>query len=178
MAVRQAGAEHAVSGLSLDWRTMREGDLDGVVEVARVAFPNHPEDRPCFAERLALNPAGCFVLTDGGAVRGYMVAYPWVADSAPALNTLIGAVPTDATVMYLHDLALHPDARGGGHARPAVERLAAQARADGWPAIALVAVNDAAPFWNRLGFEVRSSDALAAKLAGYGDDARYMVRSL
>lgn len=178
MALRQAGAERALSGLTLAWRPMTEGDLDGVVAVARVAFPNHPEDRPCFAERLALNPSGCFVLADDEAVKGYLVAYPWTPDSAPALNALIGAIPADAAVLYLHDLALHPDARGGGHARPIVERLAAQARADGWPAVALVAVNDAAPFWSRLGFEVRRSDALAAKLAGYGDDARYMVRPL
>ena len=45
----------------LTWRPMAQGDLDGVVAVARLAFPDHPEDRACFAERLDLNPCGWFV---------------------------------------------------------------------------------------------------------------------
>lgn len=163
----------------MDWRPMTPADLDGVVEVARLSFPDHIEDRACFENRLALNPAGCFVLSDdAGAVRGYMVAYPWTRGSAPALNTLIPALPAGADLVYLHDLALHPDARGGGHTRSVVENLAAKARAEGWPALALVAVNDAAPYWARLGFAAESSPGVAEKLAGYGADARYMVRAL
>lgn len=162
----------------LNWRPMTEDDLDGVVAVARLAFPNHPEDRACFAERLGLNPGGCFVLESPDGVRGYLIAYPWRRGAAPALNSLIGALPEDADVIYLHDLALHPQARGGGHTRPIIERLAAQTRADGWPGIALVAVNDAAAFWSRLGFQPVDSPAMAAKLASYGADARYMVRPL
>lgn len=175
-------AEHPLSPLSKDgltWRPMTAGDLDAVAEIAAVGFPDHFEGRDCFGNRLALNPAGCFVLSgEDGAPKGYLVAYPWRADDAPALNTLIEAIPGDATVMYLHDLALHPDARGGGWARPIVERLAGEAKAAGWPALALVAVNDAAPFWERLGFEPVEAPEMAAKLASYGPDARYMVRPL
>lgn len=164
--------------MGFDWRPMAESDLDGVVAVARVAFPDHLEDRACFAERLGLAPSSCFVLADGEAVRGYLVAYPWRLDSAPALNALIGAIPDEAETLYLHDLALHPEARGGGWTRPIVERLAQAARAEGWPSIALVAVNDAAPFWEKLGFRARETPALRDKLASYGADARYMVRAL
>lgn len=164
--------------MTAEWRSMTEDDLDGVVAVARLAFPDHFEDRACFAERLGLNPSGCFVLADTAGVTGYLVAYPWRLDSAPALNALIRGVPAEADTLYLHDLALHPQARGGGWTRPIVERLADQARAEGWPSIALVAVNDAAPFWERLGFRVRESEALGTKLASYGPDARYMVRPL
>ena len=57
---------------------------DAVVEVARLSFPDHFEDRACFENRLALYPRGCFVLEEGdGAARGYLIAYPWRADSAP-----------------------------------------------------------------------------------------------
>ena len=158
---------------------MRPTDIDAVVEVARLSFPDHFEDRACFQNRLALYPRGCFVLAESeGAARGYLIAYPWKAESAPPLNTVIEGLPGEPVVIYLHDLALHPEARGGGHTRPIVERLAAQATADGWPDIALVAVNDAAAFWNRLGFQAVDSPAMAAKLASYGADARYMVRRL
>jgi hypothetical protein len=68
--------------------------------------------------------------------------------------------------------------RGAGWSRPVVERLAQEARAAGWPALTLVAVNDAAPFWERHGFEVIDPPGMADKLASYGADARYMIRHL
>lgn len=182
MDVRQGGAERPLSGLKTAqprWRPMTPGDLDGVTAVARLSFPDHPEDRACFANRLALNPGGCFVLAgEAGPVVGYLVAYPWRRNAAPALNTLIDVIPADADLLYLHDLALAPATRGGGHAGAIIERLASEAEAAGWPAIALVAVNDAAAFWARHGFEIVSSPEMAAKLASYGEDARYMIRPL
>ena len=161
------------------WRPMAAADLDAVAEIALLAFPDHFEGRDCFENRLALNPSGCFVLADeDGAPKGYLVAYPWRAESAPSLNTLVDAIPEDAAVMYLHDLALHPDVRGQGWSGPIVERLAGEVKAAGWPALALVAVNDAAPFWRRRGFSVVEAPAMAAKLQSYGPDARYMLRRL
>ena len=158
---------------------MSAGDLDAVAAIAVLGFPDHFEGRDCFENRLGLCPKGSFVLAgEDGAPKGYLVAYPWRADAAPTLNTCFTAIPDDATVMYLHDLALHPDVRGGGHTAEIVERLADMARADGWPALALVAVNDAAGFWERCGFSVRSTPEMAAKLESYGPDARYMVRPL
>tara|TARA_R110002124_G_scaffold95882_1_gene240178 strand:- start:204 stop:680 length:477 start_codon:yes stop_codon:yes gene_type:complete len=158
---------------------MTAGDLDAVARIAVVGFPDHFEGRPCFENRLALNPSGCFVLAAGdGEPQGYLVTYPWSAGSAPTLNTVIPAIPADAAVIYLHDLTLLPTARGGGWSRPIVERLVDDARAAGWPTLALVAVNDATAFWARHGFSAVESPGLAAKLASYGPDARYMVRPL
>ncbi len=164
---------------SLDWRPMTPQDLDGVVAVARLSFPDHFEGYDCFAERQRLAPETCFVLSaPDGAIGGYLVAYPYRRNAAPPLNSLIGQIPENPEVIYLHDLALHPDVRGGGHTRAVVERLADQATAAGWPEITLVAVNDASGFWARLGFEPQSPPGMAEKLASYGEDARYMVRSL
>ena len=158
---------------------MRTADLDAVVEIARLSFPDHPEDRACFENRLALYPHGCFVLAPGdGKARGYLIAYPWTADAAPPLNSCFSDLPGDAALIYLHDLAIHPEARGGGSTTAIIERLAEQSRADGWPALALVAVNAAAPFWARQGFEPRDPPGMAQKLATYGAVARYMVRPL
>lgn len=150
-----------------------------MAEIAAVAFPDHFEDRDCFANRLALNPGGCFVLAEeAGPPKGYLIAYPWRRDSVPTLNTLIEAIPADAEILYLHDLALRPEARGRGRSRAIVEQLAADAKAAGWPGVGLVAVNDAAPFWERCGFKVVETPAMAEKLAGYGAGARYMIRPL
>lgn len=177
MAVRQGGAEHALHRLS--WRPMTEADLDGVAVVAAGAFPDHPEDRACFANRLALHPAGCKVLADeAGEVAGYLISYPWRADDAPALNTLLPRLPGRAEVYYLHDLALTPAARGGGHAAAGVALAAQAARDAGLSTVTLTAVNGAGPFWARQGFAPRPTPAMAAKLASYGADAVYMIRVL
>lgn len=177
MDIQQGAAERALP--QLEWRPMTPADIDGVVAVARLSFPDHFEARECFAERQALVPEGCFVLSDeAGSVRGYLMAYPWRRNSAPPLDSLIGAVPEEADVVYLHDLALHPETRGGGYTRLIVERLAEQAKAAGWREIALVAVNEATAFWERNGFGVQNPPGMAEKLASYGADARYMIRAL
>ena len=175
-------AEHPLPPLSetgLEWRAMAAADLDAVAALAVVGFPDQFEGRDCFADRLALNPSGCFVLAAGdGLPRGYLIAYPWTENAAPALNTVIRAIPDDASVIYLHDLTLDPAVRGGGWSRPIVERLAQEAGTAGWPALTLVAVNEAAPFWERHGFKVVDAPGMADKLAGYGPGARYMARRL
>jgi len=158
---------------------MTAADLDAVAEIAAVAFPDHFEGRDCFRNRLTLNPSGCFALVDeAGMVKGYLIAYPWRRESAPALNTLIAAIPDDADVLYLHDLAIGPEVQGRGLSRDIVERLARDARAAGWPEMALVAVNQAAPFWEGHGFTIMDRPKMAETLAGYGPDARYMTRRL
>lgn len=176
MEFHRRPAEHPLPDLI--WRAMTTADLDAVTALATVGFPDHFEGRDCFGNRLALNPGGCFVLAGDGALRGYLVSYPWTEHAAPALNTLIETIPNDASVIFLHDLAIDPAARGGGWSRPVVERLARDARAAGWPALTLVAVNDAAPFWERHGFVATDPPGMANKLAGYGEGACYMVRRL
>lgn len=161
------------------WRPMCEADLDGVVTVARAGFPDHFEDRACFAERLALYPWGCFVLAARDHIRGYLIAYPWPVGAVPPLNSTLGDLPPERAAFYLHDLALHPEARGQGHARPIVERLADELRAGGADLIALVSVNGTQGFWEGMRFSAVAADAaLIRKLASYGPDARYMTRAL
>lgn len=166
---------------ALRWRAMRASDIDGVVAVARASFPDHFEARACFEERFALFAPGCSVLADpvDEAVKGYLIAYPWPLGAIPPLDSLLGGVPDEREEYYLHDLALHPDARGQGHASPAVARLFTDLRGLGGREVALVSVNDTMAFWQGQGFAVVAPDeALRRKLASYGPDARYMRRPL
>jgi ribosomal protein S18 acetylase RimI-like enzyme len=154
----------------MHWRAMAAADLDGVVAVAAIAFPDHPEGRACFAERLALAPNSCWVLADEAHVTGYLIAYPWPLGEIPPLDTLLGGLPDAPAAWYLHDLALLPEARGQGHAAAGLALLLAHTDAP----IALVSVNDSAAFWAAHGFVAQPS----AKLKSYGPHARYMVRSV
>lgn len=157
------------------WRCMKVTDLDEVVRVARASFPDHFEGRSCFAERLVLYPRGCFTLVVDRIIEGYLIAYPWIAGSAPPLNSQIHRLPTHPDLIYLHDLALQPGMRGFGYTPAIVDRLVAQARSDGWQQIALVAVNQATAFWQKMGFEVI---AKPPGLTSYGNTGAYMVRQL
>ena len=56
------------------WRPMLPADLSMTETIAEQVHPDYPEDPAVFAERLALFPAGCFML---GAV-GYLIAHPWM----------------------------------------------------------------------------------------------------
>ncbi|KAK0360806.1 hypothetical protein LTR94_025857, partial [Friedmanniomyces endolithicus] len=161
----------------LEWRPMQADDLAGVVSIARIAFPSHFEGADCFQNRFALYPRGCFVLCETAKAQDglcYQISYPCRLGQAPALNTVLEGLPVDPDLLYLHDLALDPRARGRGLTRPIVERLADQASQDGWSAIALVAVNQAGDFWNGLGFYPQNPPKMAEKLASYGDGAVYM----
>ncbi len=156
---------------------MTEADLPRVAEIAAACYPQHFEDVSVFAERLRLYPAGCLALaTSVGGVQGYILSYPWVADYAPPLNSLLGRLPEAASVYYLHDLAVAPPARGRGQARAGLEALVDGLH--GFAMMTLVSVNDTVGFWEHLGFVVRRTADLDRRLASYGSDARFMERAL
>jgi ribosomal protein S18 acetylase RimI-like enzyme len=154
-------------------------DLAAVVELANALFPDHYEAPERFAERLRSAPDLCRVLVDeAGTVRGYRVAYPWPLGRIPPLDRPLPEEWRAGDAIHLHDLGLHPEAAGRGYARAAIADLVAEA---GSKAIALVAVNRSTAFWKAVGFreaphEAPHEAALADKLAGYGADARYMIR--
>jgi len=162
----------------MPWRPMTVQDLAQVQVLADTIHLDHPEDAQVFAERLRLYPQGCLALEDDGRLIGYAVTHPWHFGAPPALDSLLRAIPADATTYYVHDVALLPEARGKGHAVQAGERLARHARDSGFSNLSLVAVNNSQPFWGRLGFRVATVPGLEAKLLTYGPGAALMVRDL
>lgn len=160
------------------WRAMTGYDLDAVFEIANRVHADFFEAREVLAERQALYRNGCYVLEVSEKPAGYVLSHPWRLGSLPALNALLGALPELADTYYLHDLALLPLTRGLGAAGQIVAALTKHAGAMGYPTMSLVAVNGSVPFWQRQGFAIEDRPELAAKLAGYEADARYMVKRL
>ncbi len=140
--------------------------------------PAFAEAIEIYQERLLLCPEGCMVCTHDDQLLGYAIAHPWMRGQPPALNNLLGEIPTAADCWYLHDTALAPSLRGKGHASTMLALQAEQARKLGYNRMALVAVAGAATYWERHGFTAAMSPALAAKLASYGLDAVYMEKPL
>lgn len=162
----------------MTWRRMTRTDLPAVSAIAAEVHPDYPEDDAILAERLALYPLGCLMLSIDGEPLGYVISHPWAGALPPSLNSLLGRLPARPESYYLHDIALLARARGSGASALAMQELTAQARAERLGEMALVAVGGTSGFWQRHGFEIVSDAALPEKLASYGEQARFMRRIL
>ncbi len=136
------------------------------------------EPAEAFASRIE-HPAGyCLAARRAGELIGYLLAHGWPRGSPPAVGTILdpGAA---REVLFLHDLALAPAARGLRVGERLVAAALEAARRDGLTEAELIAVEGAAGYWQLLGFvEATTTPALSAKVAGYGKAARWMRRPL
>ena len=160
------------------WRPARASDLAAIAAIAARVHPDLPERPEVFAEKMRLCPDGCRVLVADDAIAGYGLAHPWKQHRIPPLDGLLERLPEDADCLYVHDIAVLPEFRGGV-ARDYVAMIEALARASNIRTLALVAVYATRPMWERFGFRPVTADAtLRAKLASYGESATYMLRDL
>ena len=160
------------------WRPARVSDLPAVSKIAAQIHPDLPERPEVLAEKMRLYPDGCRVLAADDGIVGYGLAHPWMQHRIPPLDGFLEQLPGDADCLYLHDVAVMPDYRGGA-ARDYVVAIEELARASGIAMLALVSVYATRSLWERLGFRPVTANAeLRAKLASYGDSATYMRRDL
>jgi GNAT superfamily N-acetyltransferase len=152
-------------------------DLAAVEKIAAIVHPGLYEAPEVLAERQRLYRNGCYLLEIGERPAGYVLSHPW-RDEPPALDSMLGEIPADATTYYLHDLALLPVARRIGAASQIVGALTKHALARGFATMSLAAVNGSVGFWERHGFTVAHRPDLAGKLASYESDARFMIKAL
>ncbi|MGY8708153.1 GNAT family N-acetyltransferase [Bradyrhizobium sp. 18BD] len=160
------------------WRPARASDLPAISAIAARIHPDLPERPDVLAEKMRLYPEGCRVLIADDAIAGYGLAHPWTRHNIPPLDDFLERLPADADCLYIHDVAVLPDFRGGV-ARDYVAVIEQLARASGIATLALVSVYTTRPLWERLGFRPVAAEAqLRAKLASYGGAATYMLRDL
>ncbi len=162
----------------LHWRAATKADVTEIDRIARIIHPDLPERIETIAEKVALSPSTCFVACDGRNVRGYAIAYAWRDNDIPKLDTLFERLPSDSTVLFVHDVALLPSARGLGLVEELLKLLSAAARKLDLSEMTLAAVYGSETAWFRHGFRrVEPSPRLAEQMAGYGS-AVFMRRAL
>jgi GNAT superfamily N-acetyltransferase len=157
-------------------RPMTEQDLDGVLAVQAACYPAAMQEAAAVVlARLRTAPATTLVASDFHGVCAYGFAYPSRLGRVTRLNAGFTG-PADADTLYVHDLAVHPRAHGQGLGRRLAQALFGAARSLGLVHGALVAVLDARPFWEKLGFAAAAPGEGGAGLATYPGQAVYMCR--
>lgn len=160
------------------WRPAHASDLPAISAIATRIHPDLPERPEVFAEKMRLYPAGCRVLVADDDIVGYGLSHPWKQQRIPTLDGFLERLPDDADCLYVHDVAVLPDRRGGA-ARTYVATIEDLARSTGIATLALVSVYATRPLWERFGFRPVTANAeLRAKLESYGESATYMLRDI
>ncbi len=156
-----------------EWRCATAGDAAAVAALARAELGDYGEAAELYAERIALAPAGCWVLVDeADTILGHCISHPWRRRAPPAMHKLLGTLPSRPDCWYLHDVVVAPPARGTKAVERLLPILSDIAGTYGIGTLALIAVGGADRYWSRQGFVATNGGA-----EGFGADAIYMERS-
>lgn len=163
----------------IDIRMMAETDIPAVLEIQAVCYTAvTPESDESLHAKLRASQSTCFIASLEGDTVGYLISLPWAFSSPPALNAETCRLPLSPDCLYLHDLAVTPNARKFGTGRALVDAFLARLGELGLGRASLVAVQNSAPYWERYGFRtVPLSEPLKAKLSTYGEGVVYMELS-
>lgn len=138
------------------------------------------ENDIAFASKLQQTAPTCWLACVDQQVVAYLICLPVSPANFPQLNATEFCLTPDATMLYLHDLAVHPDYRTSGAGRQLVQHAKVQARQMGFNTLSLIAVQDSSSYWQKHGFEVidPASLNLQHKVASFGQDACLMQQVL
>jgi len=160
-------------------RPLTTADLPIVERIQREAYPRyHKEAIAVFADKLTRYADGCWAYVSGSEMVGYLFSHPAAFADPPRLDEFLPPPATEPDCYFIHDKAVLPTHRGAGAGKLLLTEALAHAAARGFTKVALVAVQDARPYWERYGFEIATDAAPVALVrSSYGPDARYMTRN-
>lgn len=147
-------------------------DATAIAALARAELGDYGEAAELYAERIALAPAGCWMLVDeADTILGHCISHPWRRRAPPAMHKLLGSLPANPDCWYLHDVVVAPPARGTKAVERLLPILSGIAARHNIATLALIAVGGADAYWSRQGFVATNGGA-----EGFGADAVYMER--
>lgn len=169
--------------MTVDLRPLRAIEVPAVLSLQAQCYEaQFLESARAFEAKLAAAEPhqSSWIAVRGDEALAYVVALPVCSQTLPALDAPSVTLPEQPELLYLHDLAVAPAGRSLGLGRRLAEQVEQSARAMGLERIGLVAVQGSQAYWQRQGFaEVEPlPEALAAKLASFGEGASWMERRL
>jgi len=168
--------------MSITIRLMNPADLAAVVALQDSCYSDALYESPALLQqRLQVAAGSCWLAESrAGGLLAYLFSYP-AADTYVTPLAADFAVSTTPARLYLHDMAVSPNARGLGLAGGLLATAKQYAISLGLHKLALVAVQGSVPYWQRQGFAVLQQlpPAALTALASYrGEQARYMQLTL
>lgn len=164
--------------MTIGIRLITPADIPAVVALQDSCYSDALYESPALLQQRLTSAAGSCWLAENadGRLLAYLFSYPsingYVTPLASAFS--VSAIPE---LLYLHDMAVNPAARGLGLASQLLATAKQYALSLGLSKLALVAVQGSVPYWQRHGFAVVNelSDSAITALAGYhGEQACYM----
>lgn len=139
------------------------------------------ESHELLSQRLQQAPASCWLIESvGTGIQAYLFSYPSVSGAVTPLAAPFSCCKAP-DCLYLHDMAVSPQARGLKLSSKLLQQAIEYAERLALPRLALVAVQDSVPYWQRQGFivvsdlPVKAINALASYQPG---QAHYMQLDL
>lgn len=174
-----AAPESTANGAPIMVRSLVPADLAAALAIQAQSYPPFLlEDEAAFASRLAVRRPYCLAAVSDGVLIAYLLAHGWAGQSPPPVGAQL-APDVSGDVLFIHDLAVSAAGQGCGLGRKLIDYAFELAARDGLRTAELIAVEGAAPYWRGLGFaEGDPSPQLAARVAHYGADARWMTRAI
>ena len=154
---------------------LHQRNIDDILRIQKAAYGEmYLEDGDSFIAKIIASPATSFAAWRDSSMVAYLIAVPLQSDDGLHLNTSdVPAVPPEnATVMYIHDVAIHPEARGDGVAQLLLQHLEDAVSGTSISQWLLVSVQGSQDFWVKQGFAVSPRPAPN----GYGAEAVLMLR--
>lgn len=134
-------------------RLLTSLDIDALRRLEAEAYlPSLHESDAALLRLIALFPDGAIGAFDDGGLCGFIFGVPLTAGTTLELREPLDAIPADADIFYVHDIAVAARCRGRGVGRQLAERLLDVARGRGFTRAELVSVQGSAPFWEQFGF--------------------------
>jgi hypothetical protein len=115
--------------------------LPEVLDIQALCYTSLPPESRESLEGMSIE---ILVASLRGETVGYLFALLWRFESPPALNELTCVVPESLDCLYLHDLAVLPEARRAGVDCASVERFFAALKDSGMRWASLIVVNNSA----------------------------------
>ncbi|TWU09845.1 GNAT family N-acetyltransferase [Allorhodopirellula heiligendammensis] len=158
-------------------REIIETDWGAIMRIqSEVYYEFAPESEVVMRSKLTQSPATCFVATgSNNLVHAYCLAHPYPPDRVAVLGRVNSERWAPSANLYVHDLAVQQGSTGRGVAQALFHHLTSVALAHGYRTMSLVAVQQAAGFWERMGF--LSSTAVTID-ESYASGAIFMTRQL
>ncbi|MBR7748124.1 GNAT family N-acetyltransferase [Undibacterium baiyunense] len=161
-------------------RPMQVEDMDEILLVQAACYSDDiPESVESLRAKLLASPLSCFVAIRHDELIAYLISLPWNSSAPPALNAPTCEIPAHVDCLYLHDLSVHPYARGTGVARALIDCFFSRCAQWQMRRSCLVAVQNSTSYWQRFGFLPATTTAeMREKLSSYPGNAEFLMREI